>query len=69
MIACASANYNCITGWQRLFILIYHHLVNVGDYIDALRLEKMAAILQTTFSNPFSWMKRYFDENFTDVCS
>ena len=30
----------------------------------------MAAISQTTFSNEFSWSKKwYFDSNFTEVCS
>ena len=31
----------------------------------------MAAVLQTTFLNTFSWMKRffYFDSDFTEVCS
>ena len=33
-------------------------------------LDKMAAILQTTFSNAFSWMKSFlFDLKFTEVCS
>ena len=32
--------------------------------------EKMAAILQTTFSNAYSWMKMYeFLLSFTEVCS
>ena len=35
-----------------------------------LPLDKMAAILQMTFSIVFSWMKiLYFDSNFTEVCS
>ena len=38
--------------------------------LTLLPLDKMATILQTIFSDAFSWMKvLYFDLNFTDACS
>ena len=42
--------------------------INIG--LTHLPLDKMAAVLQTIFSYPFSWMKSFvFWSNFTKVCS
>ena len=43
---------------------------NTDDLLTHLLLDKRAAILQTIFSDEFSWMKSfYFDQNFNEVCS
>ena len=36
-----------------------HHVMHYSLWINTLRWNKMAAILQTIFSNEFSWMKIY----------
>ena len=38
-------------------------------FLTHLPLDKLATISQTIISDAFSWMKMYFDENFSEVCS
>ena len=50
------------------YVITSYH--KICAQLNHLPLDKMTAISQTTFSNTFSWMKRfYFDSSFTEVCS
>ena len=52
----------CSSHWycQSGFPAICDCVVKRPDCINTLGWDKMAAILQTTFSNEFSWMKMYY---------
>ena len=67
-ISSKQEGYGCLHASPHLFLWQDVSLVNLLTHFS---LDKMATILQITFSNAFShdWKVLYLDLNFTEVCS